>query len=82
MLPAKFADLESAWQSLEAAESEEEWEVLERMAHNLAGSAGTFGFAAIGETAKLLERAIHERLRESIAAAVADLGRSIRGNGQ
>jgi HPt (histidine-containing phosphotransfer) domain-containing protein len=82
MLPAKLAELQSAWGSLAAAGSgEDTWVVLERMAHNLAGSAGTFGFSEIGEAAKLLERAIQARNAVDIASAVADLGRSVRGNG-
>lgn len=32
------------------------WAVLERIAHQLAGSAGTFGFAGVSERARQLER--------------------------
>jgi len=33
---------------------------LERCAHSLAGSAGTFGFSVMGETARALELAVEE----------------------
>jgi HPt (histidine-containing phosphotransfer) domain-containing protein len=51
------------------------------MAHNLAGSAGTFGFVEIGETAKALERAVQARMHEGIVSAIAELKRNVRGYG-
>jgi len=37
---------------------------LERLAHSMAGSGGTFGFAELGEAAKALEMSV-QRLKES-----------------
>jgi HPt (histidine-containing phosphotransfer) domain-containing protein len=80
-LPAKLVELETAWDSMAADSGDAAWTVLERMAHNLAGSAGTFGFTEIGDAAKLLERAIQARVEDGIASAIAELRRNVRGNG-
>jgi HPt (histidine-containing phosphotransfer) domain-containing protein len=43
---------------------------LERLAHSMAGSGGTFGFEELGDAAKALELSV-QRLRESGDAATA-----------
>lgn len=47
---------------------------LERLAHSLAGSAGTFGFDALGDAARELELAVCDLLEGSDAS-----GRDLRG---
>lgn len=60
--------------------------VLERLAHSLAGSAGTFGFRVLSDTARALELAVHalldgdgdtQRLRESAAVVGEELHRAL-----
>jgi HPt (histidine-containing phosphotransfer) domain-containing protein len=43
---------------------------LERLAHSMAGSGGTFGFEALGDAAKALELSV-QRLKESGGQATA-----------
>jgi HPt (histidine-containing phosphotransfer) domain-containing protein len=67
-LPARLATLQAAWADLEAAaapaaaadvaaaaESLQAPAALQRCAHGLAGSAATFGLAALGDAARALE---------------------------
>ena len=54
---------------------------LERLAHSMAGSGGTFGFTELGDAAKELEMSV-QRLKDSGAGATAaqreDVRRAIR----
>lgn len=83
----KFRALQQGWQALLPARLKEAGERLQacrerpddtqavadlhRLLHTLAGSAGTFGFAAIGEHAKRAENAL-EPLLASSARSAAD----------
>ena len=52
----------------------EDWEGLRRAAHQLKGSAGSYGFAAVGQAAAKLEDAIdHAQSEEVVAQAAQDL---------
>ena len=51
---------------------------LERLAHSMAGSGGTFGFDALGEAARALELSV-QRLRESGAGATERQRDAVRG---
>lgn len=53
-LPGRLALLEAGWERA-AAGDPDALKDLERCAHGLAGSAGTFGLAAIGQAARALE---------------------------
>lgn len=56
-LPQRRAALEAAWQ--QAVEGRPgARQVLEREAHNLAGSGATFGFPALGDAARSLEQGV------------------------
>lgn len=46
--------------ALRQALAADAWDDMRRRAHNLAGNAGLFGFAEIGEDARRLEEAIDE----------------------
>ena len=50
-LPRRLAQLEAAWAG-------DDPQALERSAHGLAGSAATFGLAALGDSARTLEEAL------------------------
>lgn len=64
-LPVRLALLQAGWA---AARADGGWRELERCAHGVAGSAATFGFAALGDAARELEDAV-----EGLAAAGAPL---------
>jgi HPt (histidine-containing phosphotransfer) domain-containing protein len=62
-LPARLLQLDGlARQLADAAQRPGALPALERCAHSLAGSAGTFGFAAVGEAARRLELLAEEAL--------------------
>ena len=50
---------------------------LERLAHSMAGSGGTFGFTELGDAAKALELSV-QRLKESGAQATAGQREEVR----
>lgn len=55
-LPQKIAEVDALWAGLNSgAESSARIEDLQRLLHTLAGSARTFGAAAVSETAKAAE---------------------------
>jgi HPt (histidine-containing phosphotransfer) domain-containing protein len=78
-LPARLAQLEAlAQQWGDPQQSADTLHPLERCAHALAGSAGTFGLHALGDTARDLELAVVEAQEGAdagakIAAALAAL---------
>jgi len=57
-LPARVAALEALWAAVRAPGGAAQLPELERAAHSLAGSAGTFGFAQMGAASKALEMAL------------------------
>lgn len=60
-LPGRLAQLTSLASQLEdPAQAAAALPALERCAHSLAGTAGTFGFAAMGRTARELELLVEE----------------------
>jgi HPt (histidine-containing phosphotransfer) domain-containing protein len=62
-LPARLAQLDLlSGQVVHAAQRAAALPALERCAHSLAGSAGTFGFAELGEAARRLELVVEEAL--------------------
>jgi HPt (histidine-containing phosphotransfer) domain-containing protein len=63
LLPERLLQIESLWrQVLSGAEPGDALATLERCAHSLAGSGATFGFAALGDAARLLELTINPML--------------------
>lgn len=60
-LPRRLVQLDSLAEQLEdPARQSEALTALERCAHSLAGSAGTFGFPGLGEVARSLELLLDE----------------------
>jgi HPt (histidine-containing phosphotransfer) domain-containing protein len=76
-LPTKAADLEAVWRRVQT----QDWQPapvqeLHRMAHSLAGSGATFGFAALSRSARTLEISVaslaHSETAD-VAAARAEI---------
>ena len=90
-MPARLRELDACFKRLPtdggAGESRQELEKLMALAHKLSGSAGTFGFMALGEAAEKLENACQACLDQSaghgelaqLLAAV--LGAAEKGSG-
>jgi HPt (histidine-containing phosphotransfer) domain-containing protein len=77
-LPARVAGLREAWQRAAASRSDDDYRTLEREAHSIAGSGGTFGFPMVGTAARDLEGAIGRRDDTAIGAALARLEEALR----
>jgi HPt (histidine-containing phosphotransfer) domain-containing protein len=75
-LPKKLDDMERL-ASLIGTDPSVDLATLERLAHSMAGSGGTFGFEELGDAAKALEMSV-QRLRESGDAATAAQGEEVR----
>lgn len=80
-LPGKHADVADAWAAYRAApHSDAALRELTMQAHRLAGSAGSYGYEAIGHAAGVVDRLATQALNEPrvavgvpLAAAVAAL---------
>lgn len=79
-LPGRLAQLDAIAAELAQREPEPATtQALERCAHSLAGSAGTFGLAALGTTARTLELLVGAGGRpQAVAAALASLREQLR----
>ena len=83
-LPEKRAALEKEWHALEAGvPPEAHAQVLHRQLHNLSGSGGAYGYEAMGEMARQLEKRWVQWLasplpRRDAAALCAELGSLFR----
>lgn len=63
-LPLKIADIESLWRDVKSGEDVAgQLAALERLAHTLAGTAGTFGFMEVSLAAKHLEEVLQNALK-------------------
>jgi len=89
-LPQRLAQIESLWrQVLNGEAPAQALTTLERCAHSLAGSGATFGFAALGDAARVLELAVNPLLgvahtltpeaQSEVNRAVEALQRSLSG---
>lgn len=86
-LPGKVAQIDALWRVAAAGESEAQSRLqLERLAHTLAGTAGTLGFVAVGQAARALELLVQQALQgggewttlhPAIALAIAGLHASL-----
>jgi HPt (histidine-containing phosphotransfer) domain-containing protein len=77
-LPARVSGLREAWQRAAASRSDDDYRTLERQAHSIAGSGGTFGFPTVGTAARELESAVERRDDTAIGAALARLEETLR----
>ena len=61
-VPARHAALKDAWRGCIDGGGESAWLSLRNVAHNLSGSASCYGFEALGETARELDKLLSGRL--------------------
>ena len=65
-LPGKVAQIEAHWRFVASGRGEADTLAeLERLAHTLAGTAGTLGFAAAGLAAKTLELLVQRAMQDA-----------------
>ncbi|MBU54413.1 MAG: hypothetical protein CL920_37420 [Deltaproteobacteria bacterium] len=63
-IPQKIKDIEVQFEALIATPSDKDgWSMLRNMVHQIAGSAPTFGFRALGQSAKNFEAVITNRIQ-------------------
>jgi HPt (histidine-containing phosphotransfer) domain-containing protein len=74
-LPERFANIDRLWLSLAHGGGDSDRDALEREAHSLAGSSGTFGWPQLGAAARQLELAVSLGDEHAISAAMAILRR-------
>lgn len=72
-LPARRAALGAAWRDCADGGDEGPWGRLRDVAHKLAGSATSYGYEAMGKTARELDRALSGRTPARARAAVGPL---------
>ena len=81
MLPQRLEQINLLWhQVLKGEEVAEALVTLERCVHSLAGSGATFGFADLGDAARVLELMVHPLVNTGIAItakARADITQAI-----
>ncbi len=82
-LPGRLQELDAAFKQLPpdggAGDSRPELENLVALAHKLSGSAGTFGFMALGVAAEKLENACQAHLDQSSLDQSGGLGAAAHG---
>ncbi|WBR99953.1 Hpt domain-containing protein [Pseudoduganella sp. SL102] len=61
-IPARMGEIADALAAAGTAPGPQELERLHQALHTVAGSAGSFGFAALGEEARRLEQAVRGQL--------------------
>jgi len=82
-LPVRLAEIEDACRATrEAGWTGEPLKTFHRLAHSLAGAGATFGFPAVSEAARGLERLLKELLAESAegtpdAARIQEIERAL-----
>jgi diguanylate cyclase (GGDEF)-like protein len=74
-LPNRLAEIASTWAALQRGEDRDGLHTLHRLAHNLAGSAGTFGYPQLSTIAKDLEQQLLPCLASGLPADNAFLAR-------
>lgn len=72
-LPARRAALVAAWRDCTDGGEELPWQRLRDVAHKLAGSASSYGFETLGDTARELDRLLSGRTPSRARAQVRDL---------
>jgi periplasmic divalent cation tolerance protein len=84
-LAERVGEIEAAWEALRSASAPsgvlDLRRRLHRLAHSLAGAAGTFGFPAVGDAARTLERRlqpVESTSRLADPGEIADLVAALR----
>lgn len=71
-LPARIAEIETAWQSLRRQPDTVVLQELHRKVHSMAGSAGTFGLPELGQAARAIEQHLKALLHEQVSPSGAE----------
>jgi HPt (histidine-containing phosphotransfer) domain-containing protein len=71
-LPNRLAEIASCWDRIRHGSGDVA--TMRRLVHNIAGSAGTFGFSALGDKARELEQILSVRASSAQAEFAADIG--------
>lgn len=70
-LPKRLAEIGACWDAIQRGGGDPA--SMQRYVHNIAGSAGTFGFGALGEKARELEHLLLARSRRPAAELASDI---------
>lgn len=65
-LPATMSKIEQAWVAAAGGCERGPWEEIAHLAHDLAGSAGSFGLPAVGDAARELEESVRTHLASGV----------------
>lgn len=65
-LPATLSRIERAWVAAAGGGEHGQWDELAHLAHDLAGSAGSFGLPAVGDSARELEEAVRTHVASGV----------------
>jgi chemotaxis protein histidine kinase CheA len=80
-LARRVAAIRVAWQRAAASRTEDDYRTVEREAHSIAGSGGTFGYPVAGAAALALEQAVERRDHAAIEPALLRLEDAVRHAG-
>jgi HPt (histidine-containing phosphotransfer) domain-containing protein len=78
-LPSKIDAIESAWQDYLSDPTAEKMQTLYRQAHNMSGSAGTYGYKEISDIAKKMDKILRgethlsSERKDKVTALIAQL---------
>lgn len=77
-LPQRFAEICDGWAKVQRGGGEAaDWHQFERLVHTLAGSAGTFGFHALGDQVRELEEFLNAPGNYPKDQRAAEIGRRL-----
>jgi CheY-like chemotaxis protein len=73
LIPGYLTHRRSDWRKMDAALKKKDFSVLESTAHRIKGSAASYGFAALGEVCRGLEKAARDKRAAEAARALAEM---------
>ena len=79
LIPGYLKNRRSDWRKMDAALGKKDFAFLESTAHQIKGSAASFGFARLGEISRDLEKAARDRLAGEAARALKGLKAELDG---
>lgn len=82
LIPGYLKNKRSDWRKMDAALKKKDFAVLESTAHQIKGSAASFGFARLGEISRDLEKAAQDKQAAPAARALRELKAELNGLGR
>jgi len=79
LIPGYLKNRRSDWRKMDAALKKKDFAVLESTAHQIKGSAASFGFAKLGEISRDLENAARDRRAAEAARALKEFKAELDG---